>query len=183
MPEDAEPDLLSGAAKLEAAIVRHIIPLFPVIRVGEVGSKMTRLLAQFFVERQTAALRAAVVLTRESLGHLALPMVRPACEERIWLAYLLTLKPSVRSRLGILISAIESHRAVTAQQQFLGSKTMQDLGFPKRFVKGAPSRRKALESELAETGRALGWPEGTRGLPSTGWVANNVGLQATYDYL
>jgi hypothetical protein len=175
--------LVAGATKLETAIRTHFIPDLPDLKVSELAQNVSQLVAHFILERQTEALRAAVTLARQSLGHLALPMVRPACEERIWAAYLYALDEAPRTRLLLLMSALESSGAVSAQQQFLGTKTMRRLGFPKSFVRELSMTRKSHEAELAVVGQGLGWPEDTRGVPSVGWVASQTKLDSLYSFL
>src|SRR5687767_3663925 len=83
--------LIAGAGKLEAAIQKYFLSELADVKLGRLADELSALIARFILERQTGALRSAVVLTQESLGHFALPMVRPACEERIWAAYVYTL--------------------------------------------------------------------------------------------
>jgi hypothetical protein len=180
--EDIE-QLVAGADKLEAAIRTYFISELSDLKVSYLANNASALVARFILERQTGALRSAVILANESMGHFALPMVRPACEERIWAAYIYTLEDALRNRLLLLLVTLESSRAVTAQQQFLGSKVMKGLGFPKSFVNAQPAGRKQLEAELATVGRHLGWPEDTRGVPSVGWLASQTNQEKLYEFL
>jgi hypothetical protein len=81
------------------------------------------------------------------------------------------------------MSTLESAQAVGAQQQYIGSKGMRALGFPKAFFKAQAATRSDAETELADAGRALGWPGDVRGVPSAGWLASETGLQALYQFL
>jgi len=151
--------------------------------MSDVSDDLSGLVARFVLGRQTEALRSAVVLARESLGHLALPFVRPACEERIWTAYLYSLQKDSRDQVLIHMAMLESTKTVSAQQQFLGLKEMKRLGFPKEFVNAQAKARKLAEAELARLGQRLGWPADRGPLPSMGWVASEAKLDQLYSFL
>ena len=183
MAEHETDGLLEGANTLQAAIREHFIAKLPDLTMSSVDGDLSALVARFILERQTEALRAAVVLAGNSLGHLALPLVRPACEERIWAAYLYSLERPPRERLLLHMSIYESANTVNAQQQFLGLKEMRRLGFPKRFVTAQAELRKDAGVEFARIGQALGWPTEARPLPSLGWVASQANLDSLYSFL
>lgn len=133
--------------------------------------------------RQLASLKAAVALNEVNLGHTALPMVRPACDELIWVTYLCSLQDGHRSLLLHAIHAVESARTVNAQQQHLGSKTMRAVGFPKGFVTALAKFRIGWEERLAIIGESLG-PDGLEHLPpGASWLANQVGMSDLHAFL
>lgn len=181
-PSQAE-DFVAGADALQAAVRNYFISKLPTPRMSDVTNDLSGLAARFVLERQTEAVRSAVVLAGDSLGHLALPFVRPACEERIWTAYLYSLEKEPRERVLRQMSMLESTKTVTAQQQFLGSKEMKRLGFPKTFVRAQGEVRKTAEAELVRLGESLGWPSDADPLPSVGWVASQAKLDGFYSFL
>ena len=182
-PASDVEEALAGAENLQATVRKYFISKLPSFTMSEVADDLSGLVARFVLERQVQGLRSGVVLAGNSLGHLGLPLVRPACEERIWTAYLFSLVREQRNRLLFLMANFESSRSVDAQQQFLGSSEMKWLGFPRSFVKEAQRNRKSIEAELRSLGRALGWPPDARPLPSTGWVASAAKLGPLYDFL
>lgn len=151
--------------------------------MSDLADDLSGLAARFVLDRQTQALRSAVVLAGHSLGHLALPFVRPACEERIWTAYLYPLQRELRDQVLAQMSMLEATKTVTAQQQFLGLKKMKRLGFPRTFVNEQEKVRKAAEAELARLGQTLGWPPDASPLPSLGWIASQANLDRLYSFL
>ena len=134
--------------------------------------------------RQCTALRAALVLIEADLGHTALPMVRTACDELIWMKYLGSLNDGKRNDLLHALHAIESARIINAQQQELGTRMMTRVGFPKGFVKVFASRRADWEARLKQAGQDLGWPADLKHVPpGAGWIAGQIGLDSLHAFL
>jgi hypothetical protein len=138
--------------------------------------------------RQHEALRATLLLHQSSLGHLAVGYVRPACEEYIWLAYLNSVD---KDRARILISSLaleESTRSIAAQRRHMGADGMVALGFPDKFLTETETQGRIARTQLKALGAELGWPPDSKGrqrgrLPSSDWVADQVGQKRLYDYL
>ena len=135
------------------------------------------------VHRQLSAIRGAVLLAENELGHLTLPLIRPACEERIWLTYLLSLEPEDQNLLISLMVRLEGALMVEAQQKYFGSKMMKRLGFSKQFVTGQTANRAEAEEKLAGLGERLGWKAEPGELPTTGWLASTTGLSQLYEFV
>lgn len=183
MSADASTELIDGAEALQAGVREDFVARLPALSMSDFPQNLSGMAARFVLERQTDALRSAVVLARNSLGHLALPFVRPACEERIWAEYLYSLEELPREHLLFSMSLLESTKTLIAQQQYLGSKEMKRLGFPKPFVNGQSRSRKSAEADLKRLGVSLGWPDDARPLPSVAWVAEQVNLEPLYAFL
>lgn len=181
--DDKRAELIDGADELRAGITEMIIARLRQPRMGDLSNNVPEVVARFVLERQVAGVQAAVTLARASLGHLALPLVRPACDERIWWSYLLSLSDRKRHRLLAQMAMLESTRAVESQQQYLGKKVMKELGFSKSFVNSQAKTRTKLEQEISLLGHELDWPDDIRGFPSVGWVASQSGLGALYQFL
>jgi hypothetical protein len=79
-------------------------------KMSDFEGNLGALVARFVLETQCSALQSAVVLANESLGHLALPFVRPAFEERTWMAYLSSLERPTRERLELAPVAAAAQR-------------------------------------------------------------------------
>jgi hypothetical protein len=65
--EDVER-LVAGARKVEAAIRMHFISRLPGLKMSDLADDVSRLVAQFFLERQTEALHAAVTLASAAVA-------------------------------------------------------------------------------------------------------------------
>lgn len=173
---DAAQDLVAWMERLLAA--------FPPLKVSRVPVEPFALIGRSVLVRQSAALKGALLLAEAGMGQMGLPMVRPACDELIWVKYLCSLEEDERGALLHVINAVESARTVNAQQQHLGNRTMQKIGFPKGFVKTLTRQRVASEAGLKKTGVALGWPQDLHHLPpGAGWLAGQVGLSDLYAFL
>ncbi len=57
------------------------------------------LLCRCVLRRQFDALEAIVDLTHRREGHSSVPLLRPACEEFLWIKYLRTLDPAIREAI------------------------------------------------------------------------------------
>jgi len=138
--------------------------------------------------RQHESLRATLLLHQNSLGHLAVGYVRPACEEYVWLAYLnLVDKDKVRTLISSL-ALEESTRSIAAQHRHMGVRGMVALGFPDRFLTENQARGRIARTQLKALGAELGWPPDRQGRqrgrpPSSDWIAAQVGQERLYDYL
>ena len=172
-PDD--PDGRGLPASVEAfckAAETHVLPALPQFGLDDARDNPAALVISAVVHRQLSAIRGAVVLTQNGLGHLTLPLTRPACEERIRLTYLLSLEPEDQDLLISLMVRLEGALMVEAQQKYFGSKTMKRLGFAKQFVTGQAANRADAGEKLAVLGERLGWKAEPGGLPTTGWLAS-----------
>ncbi|WP_131803662.1 hypothetical protein [Pseudofrankia saprophytica] len=138
--------------------------------------------AKAVIERQTSALRAALLLGDQCLGNLATAFVRQAFEEQIWLAYVETLDAEPGERLLTAMRLNDALRGLAAFHNYAGADALRGVGFPSRFADAAGRETSKIRDDLRTLGQELGWPKGTV-VPSTNWVAERVGAQARYDYL
>ena len=60
------------------------------------------LLCRCVLRRQFDALEAIVNLAHRREGHSSVPLLRPACEEFLWIKYLRTLDPEIREAKSVL---------------------------------------------------------------------------------
>ncbi|MFI7469981.1 DUF5677 domain-containing protein [Nonomuraea sp. NPDC049646] len=136
------------------------------------------------LRRQVEAVKATCLLARNSMGHLAVCLLRPACEEYLWLAYLSTLDKNVANSLIAHMSTHDGYRAIRAQQQYFGKREMKLIGFPAKYVNAIPARHANVERKLRDLGARLQWPTGENSLlPPTAWIAAQAGQSKLYDYL
>ena len=178
-----DQDLLANVEALCLLANEHMIAALPELVLDDARDAPLILASTAAVHRQISALRGAVVLTQDGLGHLTLPLLRTACEERIWLAYLHSLSDDAGDTLVSSMVRLEASRIVGAQQQYFGKKKMKRLGFPKQFVDAQAANRDEAKQNLARLGKSLGWQAEPGDLPSTGWLASKVGLSQLYDFV
>jgi hypothetical protein len=131
--------------------------------------------------RQLESIKAAIVLTRQGLGHLAVPFVRPALEDLMYLGFFLNLDRAASQELFILLGRWDGLRALLAQKEFIGDKAMEDLWYTAEFLDSAESLRNKTRDELKELQGQYRWRGGT--LPSNDWIADQAGQRQLYDYL
>lgn len=176
-------EVIEAASELREAATALFVNLVPEFTLRDLVEQPTAVVAVACIRRQTDALDSAVVLARAGHGHIGLPLVRPACEERIWLAYLARLTAEQQMRLLHLMNMREGSSTVEAQQQYMGSRLMGELGFPKAFVRSIARSRRQAEESLVTLGAELGWPPDGPVPPSVGWISSQAGLSRTYGFL
>ena len=96
--------------------------------------KFLPLIHRAVVRRQFDSLSATIALTKSNLGFAAACLVRPACEEYIWLNYLNTVEESQAEKLVTLLGQHEACEHVKAQENYAGASVMTNLGFTRAFV-------------------------------------------------
>lgn len=183
-PEDAElvrdlPALLAAARDMASWVARTLGQLKPVT-LRQLMFDPFAMIGRSVIVRQTSALQAAVTLVDAGVGHAGLPMVRPACDELIWVKYLATLSPGERGALLHILNSVEGSELIGAQAAHLGADTMTAVGFPPQFVDAVKQRLTEGERLLADAGKTLGWPKVP---PSGWWLAKQVGLADMYRFL
>lgn len=134
------------------------------------------------VVRQTEAIQAMLKMDEHEQSHFAVTFLRPALEEVIWIEHL-NKHPDLATEVVLLIGFGETTASLLAQNEYLGAKMMQQLGFTQRGLKVQQSENRKREARLREIGRALKWPTDRSLLPSTAWLARNVGRERDYKYL
>src|ERR1700687_440593 len=134
------------------------------------------------VVRQKEAIEAALKMDEAGHAHFAVTFLRPAYEELIWIEYL-NQHSDVASELVSLMGFSETTKSLDAQNQYLGARVMNDLGFTQRFIKIQDAECKKREARIREIGRALGWPQDRSLLPPMGWLSMKVKRERQYNFL
>jgi hypothetical protein len=107
--------------------------------------------------------------------------LRPACEELIWIRYLRSIDPGIRSRLVNALTQLEILESLEAQDRFAPGSLVQ-VGFPASYVKNSLARRSQLEIEFKEVSSHLKWPKGQGLKPSTAAIAKRVNSEDLYRF-
>ncbi len=131
--------------------------------------------------RQRQALGASVTLAETGQGDLAVGFVRPALDERLWLAYLCSLDRELANKILLAMGRYDAIRSLQCQRDYIGDEAMLGLWYPSGFVDANASQLDGVKAELKNVGNDLGW--GNRPLPGADWLAKQVGATAEYDYL
>lgn len=137
------------------------------------------------LRRQFESLGVAVSLVEARHGYAAVPLLRPACEELLWLRYLNTLQQASARQLVDHMIGFGLSRDLEAQAAEVGDEEMASLGLSSAlagFRSSAPARLAGLRT----LGRELQWPsrvvrEGD--IPSTWFVAKACRSESLYRFL
>jgi len=134
------------------------------------------------LRRQHDGLSAILALTSQGHGHAAVPLLRPSCEELIWVKYLKSIDQTWAEQLVFNKAAIEVSEALTRQQEFAGSEGMQTLGLSDSSVTGSSERSRDAKEKLKVLGQSLGWEKGKH-LPNASFMAQKTGTSALYKFM
>ena len=135
--------------------------------------------------RQHESLCVISDLVADDKGFVAPALLRPSCEELIWIKYLASIGAVDAEQLVVCIASIEKWENLKAQDEYGGRTVTKRLGlFP--YLKEADDGRLAIQSELKKLGLKLGWDrqEVENGkLPRVKWLARKAGLIRNYNFL
>jgi hypothetical protein len=178
---DNEPSFVNGARQLATqarSALRDKTIWLP-------GVPRLQLLFKAALVRQVESLEAAVVLADADRGHSALPFVRPACEEYLWLKYLLHLEQSDAEQLVDHLGREQVLDVLRAQEHFAGEEATAGLG-----LGGVRARYedavKVRSSSRQQLGERLHWERETikhARLPKTRYIAKQVDELSMYDFI
>ncbi len=133
------------------------------------------------VVKQHEETRAILQMTEADCGHFGVAFLRSAYEELIWLEYL-AKNEAIANELAMHIAVHEVSEALDAQNQYLGLKGMNAVGFTQRFVKTYLARAREGNTRLKQVGRELGWRDGQI-VPSAAFIARKVGREREYKFI
>jgi hypothetical protein len=185
-PVDVSLLLKAGQDLVE--VMREMLAQLPPPTIEQALKGDRSPLYQACLVRQIEGYHAITTLVASNLGHMAPAFLRPACEEFFWIKYLNKVPAEAFKELFLAITAAENLRGLTAQQMYIGKRGMKSLGFSTQFVNKAISDYRAINEKIRRIGEGLGWPTnveagGQSAVPTTHWVANQVGEGKLYDYL
>lgn len=149
------------------------------------GVPRLHILARAAWLRQTESLEAAILLAEAARGYSAVPFVRPACEEYLWLKYLLTLDRSDAEQVLTHFEQEQVLDVLHAQEQFVGQTETDAVGLGGMRERYATARDNSA-SGRRELAKRLQWdPQAVaRGKPpNMRFVAERVDELAFYKFL
>ncbi|MBA8964474.1 hypothetical protein JOJ86_005289 [Rhodococcus percolatus] len=133
------------------------------------------------LRRQQDSIRAALLLSRHDLGHLAVAFVRAALDDVMYLRFFASLDRGRSQELFASMSNFDSLRALLAQRNYIGDTEMARLWYPKPFLDWAVAGSEETRAVLRRLKKQYGWTGGL--LPPGMWVADRAGQRELYDYL
>jgi Family of unknown function (DUF5677) len=135
------------------------------------------------LRRQYDALETIIELA-QGRSHSASPLLRPACEEYLWLKFLRTIAPNTREAIILAKSSIDAAQTVEAQVSHVLDKTLQRFGFRPDFVEHMRHRRADAEANMKVIGKQLNWNlRADQYFPSVARIARMVDEEQLYSIL
>lgn len=137
------------------------------------------------LRRQFDSLEAISHLVGEGRGYAAPPLLRPICEELIWISYLARIDSRDAEELVCCRASIELLELLEAQHAECGSAAMRELGLLQEYERNMEGKQ-AMRARIRALGEMLGWPVSvTRRAqsPSVSLLANKTGRKDVYDYI
>lgn len=132
------------------------------------------------MRRQLESMRAAVLLSSQDLGHLAVAFVRASLEDVMYLGFFISLEREASQELFLLLGNWDSLRSLLAQRAYVGDDVMRSLWYPEGFLDAADKKREEVRLELKALQKHYRW---AGFLPSSEWIADRAGQRPLYDYL
>lgn len=133
------------------------------------------------LRRQMESMRAATVLARTDLGHLAVAFVRASLEDVIYLGFFTSFDLADSQKLFLLFGNWDATRSLLAQRAYVGDDVMARLWYPEGFLDAVEVKRDQVRAELKVLQKQYKWGGGD--LPSGAWVAERAKKKDLYDYL
>ncbi|MEV4214041.1 DUF5677 domain-containing protein [Micromonospora sp. NPDC049662] len=170
-----------------AQVVRRLLPLVDAITrrkspsMDEVHADYRLIACMVALARQRESLLAAIKLSEDTLGHLAVGFIRPACEEYLWLKYLTSLECKDSNDVLLVLASSDALRSLSAARGYIGDPMLNKLGFPTSFLSTTQAGLDSARERLAALRQRLAW-DGKSG-PTARWLAARVGEVRLYDYL
>ncbi len=137
------------------------------------------------LRRQFEALGVSVGLVESEHGYAAVPLLRPACEELLWLRYLEKLSTDDAKLLAECWIHSGLLRDLYAQAGEVGEEEMLKMGLAPA-LKAFRSRESVVQQKLKGLGRRLGWPDravSKGSIPSMWFIAEATDSESLYRLL
>ena len=135
------------------------------------------------IRRQFDSLEVISHLVKAGKGFAAGPLLRPACEELIWMKYLVSIELDAAKKLIIYLGREEQLKSLRAQDNFAGRSATETLGLLP-YLEKMESLEENMYEKLRCLGKRLNWPQRNidRGqFPSVSWLAKKNNQQDIYD--
>lgn len=137
------------------------------------------------LRRQFDSLEAISRLVAEEKGYAAALLLRPACEEFIWIKYLAGIASDDSEELLRCVASVEILDSLRAQDDYGGRTVSKELGLLPA-LENAVARGDAVRARLRALGMRLDWPRRTiegGQLPGVSWLAKKTGQKRVYNFI
>lgn len=137
------------------------------------------------IERQFKSLALMARLVKEEHGDTAVSLLRPSCEELLWLRYFEGLSDASANDLVNCLLESGIRKDLVAQAGEVDDDVMHQLGLAD-IHKHYEGRAEITKSEFRRVGEILGWPRRTikaGGCISTWQLAKETGSEDLYRFL
>lgn len=151
------------------------------LKWAEVEADYRLLAINSALRRQLESTRAAVLLARQGLGHLAVAFVRSSLEDVMYLGFFVSLDVEDSQELFLLFGRWDAIRSVLAQRAYVGDEVMAQLWYPQSFPDRVESDRSETRARLKALQKKYAWIGGD--LPSGSWIAEKAGCEDLDDFL
>lgn len=130
--------------------------------------------------KQFESLEIVLDLVDRNKGAVAGPLLRPACEEFIWIKYLRTIPLGSSENIIRLAGLEEICDSLTAIDETAGKAATEELGLTP-YLRICGELKDERQGTLREIAKELDWPvKRKRILPSIRWLAKRVGEEYVY---
>ena len=143
------------------------------------------ILRRGILRRQFDALEVSVELVESEHGYAAVPLLRPACEELLWLRYLAKLTANDAKVLAECMIKSGLLRDLNAQAGEVGEEEMMAIGLHPA-LKMFRSEESVVQQKLREIGKRLSWSArvvSKGSVPSTWFIAKTTDSKDLYRFL
>lgn len=132
--------------------------------------------------KQFESLEVILDLVGRNKGAVAGPLLRPACEEFIWVKYLASISLSDAEHILRLVGLEETYKSLTATNKTAGISVIEQSSL-EPYLEEARKHKKKRHDALSEIGEKLSWPEkeGRIQIPSISWLAKKVEQKDMYN--
>lgn len=136
------------------------------------------------IKRQYESLNSIVAMSGTDKGYSVVSLLRPACEELIWIKYLKHIGLEDANELLQMMAVVEIGKTIEAQLEFAGAETMRQLGFSSAFIRKQSASVLSAKKHLKALGKRLNWPDSSkREVPSVFFVAKATNSLELYRFL
>jgi Family of unknown function (DUF5677) len=135
--------------------------------------------------RQIDSLTVAVDLVESRQGYAAVSLLRPACEELMWLRYFNSVPAGDARILADCLIQSGMLKDLEAQASEVGEAEMAAMGLSEALG-GFRSKEPEIRRRLKEVGARLNWPDRIKNsgdVPSAWFIAKTGGSEALYRFL
>ncbi|MFL5330874.1 MAG: DUF5677 domain-containing protein [Gemmataceae bacterium] len=180
------PDIDALRASVESVLklMRPFVDAVSEIPTSEVTGFFP-VVKRAIVCRQFDSLEAITHLVDQGRGYAAAPLLRPSCEEFIWLKYLLKVDAEQAERIVQCLASGEALRHLRAQNDYAGQTAMETLGLF-QYLQESEQAEPMLQEKLRALDVSLGWnkKEENRGrLPSLEFLAKKTDEKRVYNFI